>query len=82
MQRLADLLALPVDRPRVAETTALGAADLAGLQTGFFPDPDRFAAAWQLDRRFTPAMEAATRNHKLRVWNSAVQRVLEHSVDF
>ncbi len=57
MQRLADILDVPVDRPTVLETTALGAAYLAGLQSGFYPPPDQFAARWALDRRFTPALD-------------------------
>jgi glycerol kinase len=76
MQRLADLLACAVDRPQIRETTALGAAYLAGLHTGFFPEPDRFAAQWQLERRFTPQMDAATRERKLAAWASAVRRLL------
>jgi glycerol kinase len=76
MQRLADLLAAPVDRPEVKETTALGAAYLAGLACGVFPEPDRFADRWRLERRFTPAMDEATRRRKLQNWRSAVQRLL------
>jgi glycerol kinase len=76
MQRLADLLACTVDRPQIRETTALGAAYLAGLHAGFFPEPDRFASQWQLQRRFTPQMDAATRERKLAGWASAVRRVL------
>ena len=56
MQRLADIIDAPVDRPKVVETTALGAAYLAGLQAGFYPEPARFADRWSLDRRFTPGM--------------------------
>ena len=54
MQRLADILDAPVDRPTVLETTALGAAYLAGLQSGFYPEPEKFAERWALDRRFSP----------------------------
>ena len=64
MQFLADMLAAPVDRPAVLETTALGAAYLAGLQAGVCPDPAGFAATWRLERRFEPAMEAAARDRK------------------
>jgi glycerol kinase len=77
MQRLADLLDLAVDRPQIRETTALGAAYLAGLQVGFFPDPERFAERWQRERRFEPGMDAATRKRKLAGWSAAVRRVLE-----
>jgi glycerol kinase len=76
MQRLADLLASTVDRPRIKETTALGAAYLAGLHAGFFPEPDRFLDHWQLERRFLPQMDAATRERKLAGWEKAVSRLL------
>jgi glycerol kinase len=76
MQRLADLLGCTVDRPKIRETTALGAAYLAGLHTGFYPEPDRFAERWQLERRFTPRMDEAARRHKISAWNSAVKRLL------
>src|SRR6478752_1538847 len=62
MQFLADILDAPVDRPVVRETTALGAAYLAGLQAGLCPGPEEFAKRWQLDRRLTPAMPAAERD--------------------
>ncbi len=76
MQRLADLLDCTVDRPQIRETTALGAAYLAGLHVGFFPEPDRFAEHWQLQRRFTPHMAAAERARKLAAWTAAVGRLL------
>ena len=76
MQRLADLTGETVDRPQIKETTALGAAYLAGLRAGFFPEPDRFAELWQSERRFIPQMDAATRERKLAGWNSAVRRLL------
>ena len=76
MQRLADLTGDIVDRPRIKETTALGAAYLAGLRAGFFPEPDRFANLWQSERRFTPQLDAATRERKLAGWKSAVRRLL------
>jgi hypothetical protein len=57
MQRLADILGAPVDRPTIRETTALGAAYLAGLQSGPYAEPSTFAARWALDRRFTAAMD-------------------------
>jgi glycerol kinase len=76
MQRLADILAAPVDRPVVMETTALGAAYLAGLSAGLYPEPDRFAAMWRLDRRFSPQMDAGTRARKLAGWADAVSRTL------
>jgi glycerol kinase len=76
MQRLADLTGSPVDRPQIKETTALGAAYLAGLHAGFFPEPDRFSDHWRLDRRFTPRMDEATRQRKLAAWTTAVHRLL------
>jgi glycerol kinase len=76
MQRLADLTGCTVDRPAVRETTALGAAYLAGLHVGFFPEPDRFAAQWHAERRFTPQMDAAARDRKLAAWAAAVRRLL------
>ena len=76
MQRLADLLGTPVDRPQIKETTALGAAYLAGLHAGFFPEPDRFSTHWRLERRFAPEMDAAVRERKFAGWTSAVRRLL------
>ena len=76
MQRLADLTGGPVDRPQIRETTALGAAFLAGLHCGFFPEPDRFEALWRRERRFTPQMDPATRDRKLAGWRAAVSRLL------
>ena len=76
MQRLADVLAAPVDRPKVLETTALGAAYLAGLHCGFYPAPAEFAKLWSLDRRFLPEMGEAERARKYAGWQDAVQRTL------
>jgi glycerol kinase len=76
MQRLADLLDAPVDRPVIPETTALGAAYLAGLAAGVYPEPSKFADTWRLERRFTPAMDAATRERKLKGWARAVKGLL------
>jgi glycerol kinase len=76
MQRLADIIGSTVDRPQIKETTALGAAYLAGLHVGFFPEPDRFLDHWRLERRFAPQMDAATRERKLAAWTSAVRRLL------
>jgi glycerol kinase len=76
LQRLADLLDAPVDRPVVQETTALGAAYLAGLSAGVYPEPSKFADHWRLERRFTPNMDAATRAQKLKGWARAVKGVL------
>ncbi|MEP9348731.1 glycerol kinase GlpK [Xanthobacter sp. KR7-225] len=76
MQRLADLLGAPVDRPRHTETTVLGAAYLAGLACGFFPEPEAFAASWHRERRFVPQMDAAARAARVAVWRDAVARLL------
>jgi len=76
MQFLADILASPVDRPQVMETTALGVAYLAGRQAGICPDLDGFAAQWRLDRRFEPHMDTQTRETKYSGWKNAVQRTL------
>jgi glycerol kinase len=76
MQRLADLLGAAVDRPTVLETTALGAAYLAGLQAGLYPEPDRLADTWALDRRFTPSMAPEERARRLAAWRDAVSRTL------
>ena len=74
MQFLADILDAPVDRPAVMETTAVGAAYLAGLAAGLCPDLDRFAATWTCERRFTPRMDAAIRQRKWAGWQDAVRR--------
>ena len=76
MQRLADILGAPIDRPTIGETTALGAAYLAGLQAGLYPAPQVFAERWSLDRRFTAAMDDATRVRKIAAWKDAVARTL------
>jgi len=76
MQFLADILASPVDRPVVMETTALGAAYLAGRAAGVCPDLAGFAATWRLDRRFEPQMPAAQRERKWAGWREAVRRTL------
>jgi glycerol kinase len=76
MQRLADILAAPVDRPSIGETTALGAAWLAGSAAGVWPDRDAFAASWARDRRFEPAMDAAERARLVALWHEAVSRTL------
>jgi len=75
MQFLADILGAPVDRPMVMETTALGAAYLAGYQAGIYPDPAEFSAAWRLERRFRPAMDTTIRARKWAGWQAAVARV-------
>ena len=76
MQRLADVLGAPVDRPRVLETTALGAAYLAGQHVGFYPPPAEFAARSSLECRFDPQMGSDERDRKYRGWRRAVGRTL------
>jgi glycerol kinase len=76
MQFLADQLAAPVDRPHTLETTALGAAYLAGYATGICPDPDTFGTTWALERRFEPSMPEASRARKYAGWQDAVRRTL------
>ena len=73
MQFLADILDAAVDRPTILETTALGAAWLAGWKAGVWPDMAGFASRWALDRQFNPMMEPATRKRKLKGWRDAVQ---------
>ena len=76
MQFLADILNAPVERPKLLETTALGAAYLAGLHLDLVPSPDQQQSAWALDQRFTPHMAADHRAEKIAGWQSAVQRTL------
>ena len=72
MQFLSDIIGAPVDRPKVTETTALGAAYLAAMQARVIGGPEEFAKSWALDRRFTPQMDAATRAAKYARWGKAV----------
>ncbi len=76
MQFLSDIIGAPVDRPQVLETTALGAAWLAGSRAGVYPDAEGFAKAWALDRRFEPAMSEAIRAEKYDRWQRAVAATL------
>lgn len=76
MQFQSDILNVPVDRPRVTETTALGAAYLAGLGVGMWADREALIANWQLDRRFEPRMEEDRRRSLYRGWKKAVERSL------
>jgi glycerol kinase len=76
MQFVADILGIPVERPVVKETTAVGAAYLAGRTAGLCPDLDGFAAQWRLDRRFVPQMSADERTRKYGGWKAAVRRTV------
>ena len=78
MQFLADIIDAPVDRPEVLETTALGAAWLAGMQAGVYPAQAEFARTWALERQFTPAMDATLRDAKYGSWQRAVQATLAY----
>lgn len=77
LQFLADLLDLPVERPKVTETTALGAAYLAGVQFGIFESLADIQNHWQRDVLFTPRLDDAKRDKLLRGWKKAISRVLE-----
>jgi glycerol kinase len=74
MQFQADLLGVPVVRPQVTETTALGAAYLAGLGVGFWKKPAEIATQWQTERRFEPAMKSARRKELMSGWMRALER--------
>jgi glycerol kinase len=80
LQFLADILNAPVDRPRVVETTAMGAAYLAGLAAGISPRPDQFGTLWERERTFTPAMNAEARTRKIKGWHDIVARVLQRQL--
>ncbi|MDF2117153.1 glycerol kinase GlpK [Roseiarcaceae bacterium H3SJ34-1] len=77
MQFLADILDMPVERPRLMETTALGAAYLAGLAAGLLPRPDEMTQTWALDRRFEPNLLPERREAKWQGWRDAVARTLQ-----
>lgn len=72
MQFLSDIIDARVDRPKVLETTALGAAWLAGSRAGLYPDMDGFAATWALERSFEPSMAGEDRDRKYKAWQRAV----------
>lgn len=79
MQFLADILGAPVDRPTIAETTALGAAWLAGSKAGIWPGQDAFSAQWKLEKRFEPGLEEIQRGRLLAGWRDAVGRTRSKS---
>ena len=76
MQFIADILDTPVDRPRMTETTALGAAWLAGHKAGVWPGAEEFANSWALGTRFTPSMERVDADRRYEGWKQAVKRTL------
>lgn len=77
MQFLSDILGAPVDRPVVTETTALGAAYLAGLRAGLYPEPTEFAREWALERRFEPTMDEPTRTDRYARWKRAIAATMQ-----
>lgn len=81
MQFQSDILGVPVDRPVVTETTALGAAYLAGLAVGYWSDKEEIAKKWNVDRTFAPDMEEEDRNKKYAGWKKAVSRALKWEID-
>jgi glycerol kinase len=76
LQFLADILGAPVDRPTILETTALGAAWLAGMKAGVYPEAETFAKGWALDRRFEPQLGETEREDRYAGWKDAVRRTL------
>ena len=76
MQCLSNILGAPVDRPAMVETTALGAAWLAGMQAGLYPGMDGFAAMWRRDQRFTPHMSTEDRDRSYAQWTKAITATL------
>ena len=81
MQFQADILGVPVDRPVVTETTALGAAYLAGLAVGYWSDKNEIAKKWNVDKTFKPAMAEADRESKYVGWKKAVGRAMKWEND-
>ncbi len=79
MQALSDQLMAPVDRPVVTETTALGAAYLAGLQAGLCPEPAGFAKSWALDKRFEPRLGIAAADQAYAEWKTAISKLLHEN---
>jgi glycerol kinase len=77
MQFQADVLGIPVVRPAVIETTALGAAYAAGLAVGFWADLDELRANWREERRFEPTMDAVERAERMRIWRKAITRTFD-----
>ncbi len=75
MQFLADILDTPVDRPEVTETTALGAAYLAGLHQSVYPSTEAIAGHWRREASFSPSMTAERRDELYSAWTTAVSRV-------
>ncbi|MGQ0523830.1 MAG: FGGY-family carbohydrate kinase, partial [Betaproteobacteria bacterium] len=81
MQFQADLLGVPVVRPRITETTALGAAYLAGLAVGYWKSDEEIAAQWQVDRAFEPGADRAASGDLMARWHKALARAKSWAVD-
>ncbi len=81
MQFLSDITGTPVERPAMLETTAMGAAWLAGQRAGLYPDMEGFAAGWHVARRFDPAMDDATRRAKYGAWRRGVAAAIQFAED-
>ncbi|GAB6159279.1 glycerol kinase GlpK [Desulfotomaculum varum] len=81
MQFQADILGVPVERPKVIETTAMGAAYLAGLAVGFWQSKEELASRWQLDRRFECRMDETARTKLYSGWQRAVKRSMDWAVE-
>lgn len=77
MQFLSDITAGAVDRPKILETTAMGAAWLAGMRAGLYPQMDEFARTWALERRFEPSLPGSVREEKYALWKRAVSATLQ-----
>ena len=77
MQFLSNILNAPVDRPEVLETTAMGAAWLAGMHAGVYPEQNEFSKSWSLEKRFQPDMDNDLREQRYKDWKSAVAATLE-----
>ena len=76
MQFLSDVIDAPVDRPANLETTALGAAWLAGMHAGIYPDMEAFAGGWAVERTFTPVMDPDDREARYAAWGRALRATL------
>ena len=76
---LSDIIGAPVDRPEVRETTALGAAWLAGMRAGLYPGPEGFAETWRLERRFEPRTDSAERDARYADWRRAVAATMAYT---
>ena len=81
MQFQSDILGVPVEVPRIVETTAVGSAYLAGLATGFWESREELAEKWQLENRYEPGIDEARRERLFRRWHEAVERAKGWALD-